>query len=510
MKQGWKVMMVLMLISGVAQAGYVTINNLGNAAESTTYGAVNYRYNIGQYEVTIDEWQVFANATGVGNGNENYWNDGIRMVGTAAPATHVSLDEARQYCNWLTSGSSTSGAYVYSSGVYQSTDRASASSTYGTIYAVPTEDEWYKAAYYTGVGSTYSYYSDGTDVLPSNGAGNWNYNNSAGTPWIAGTGATEQNGTEDMMGNVWEWTEDGWNRGQNYTITDGAYMRKDLSGADYPDDTQVYYIGFRVVEIVPEPATVYVTIDNPGNVADVTGYGAVSSKYNISKYEVSIAKWEVFAVATGVGSGNEEYWDDGTRTVGRDAPATYVSLDEARQYCNWLTSGSTANGAYLYSSGVYHSTDRASARSTYGTIYAIPTEDEWYKAAYYTGSDYSSFADGHPYNQPEIGVGYWNYATNTVWEAGTGGTEQNGTEDMMGNVAEWMEDATGRMRGNNYTLASPNYAYMRNNLSGSFAAPTTHAYYIGFRTVEIVPGLATMSLLVLSGLVSLLFRITRR
>jgi len=34
----------------------------------------------------------------------------------------------------------------------------------GTIYVIPTEDEWYKAAYYAGSG--YSLYAFGTDTAP--------------------------------------------------------------------------------------------------------------------------------------------------------------------------------------------------------------------------------------------------------------------------------------------------------------------------------------------------------
>ena len=35
---------------------FVDIGNVGNAADTTGYGAVNYEYSIGTYEVTSDQW----------------------------------------------------------------------------------------------------------------------------------------------------------------------------------------------------------------------------------------------------------------------------------------------------------------------------------------------------------------------------------------------------------------------------------------------------------------------
>ena len=85
----------------------------------------------------------------------------------------------------------------------------------------------------------------------------------------------------------------------------------------------------------------FVTIGNAGNAADTSGYGAVGYTYQISATEVTIAE---FQQAIGAGNGNENLWNDGTRTAGTNAPAN-VSLYEAMQYCNWLTSGNISNGA---------------------------------------------------------------------------------------------------------------------------------------------------------------------
>ena len=114
----------------------------------------------------------------------------------------ISWYEAAQFCNYLTSGNKYSGAYKFDiSGNFQEIDRTSSISTYGTTYVIPTEDEWYKAAYFKPDGSGYSLYANGTNTAPIAGVQS-NYNNVIGQPWNIGSGTQEQNGTFDMMGNV--------------------------------------------------------------------------------------------------------------------------------------------------------------------------------------------------------------------------------------------------------------------------------------------------------------------
>jgi formylglycine-generating enzyme required for sulfatase activity len=264
MKTRWLMMAGLLCAAGMTQAAMVTIGDAGNTADPAnggTYGDVAYTYGISDHEVTIAEMQA---ATGAGNGNENYWNDGARTVGTTAPASLVSLNEAMKYCNWLTSGNVNNGAYQFSGGVYQSTDRASAITTYGTVYALPTEDEWYKAAYYTGnSGDLWSLYANGTDTVPTWGTTDgWNYYNNGyvnADPnyiWTAGYGGEEQNGTYDMMGNVWEWMEDsgGVVRGGSSSASMQNMRSSARFDAWFDPWLESYGVGFRVVAI-PEPAT---------------------------------------------------------------------------------------------------------------------------------------------------------------------------------------------------------------------------------------------------------------
>ena len=259
MKNQWKTMMALMLCAGVANAAYVTIGGAGNSDDTTGYGGVSYEYKISSTEVSIAEFQAYRTATST-TGNEGYWNEEVRTVGTAAPATMVTLYEAMKYCNYLTSGDVNDGVYNFSGETYQSTDRASAMATHGTIYALPTEDEWYKAAYYNVSGNSYSLYADGSGTVPTEGGGStgWNYNGVNSSPNYTrdvADGSSEENSTVNMNGNVFEWMEDsaGVIRGGSYDVYE-LYLRSSSRYA-YAPSSEADSVGFRLVGVVPEPAT---------------------------------------------------------------------------------------------------------------------------------------------------------------------------------------------------------------------------------------------------------------
>ncbi len=144
-----------------------------------------------------------------------------------------------------------------------------------------------------------------------------------------------------------------------------------------------------------------------------------------------------------------------------------VSWFDAARVANWLHngggSGDTENGAYTLN-GAY--TGNAVARNP-GAQYYIPTENQWYKAAYYKGggqnAGYWSYGTQSnsvpsPVTATSVGVGqvgatspvtsgnYANYDDAAVWNSaggdettvGTnGGPSAYGAFDMTGNVSEW-------------------------------------------------------------------------
>ncbi len=254
------------LVQGIA-IDFVTIGNPGNPGDTraeanpTGCGSVDHTYQIGKYEVTNAQWYDFVTAAGAPTGNpSNAYDQSAYFTGDNIPTNRVSWYETAQFCNYLTSGDKSQGAYQFSGdntnpGDFEGIDRDSAVSTYGIVYVIPTEDEWYKAAYYTG--SAYSTYANGTDTAPIAGDDS-NYDEVIGQPWDIGDGTQEQHGTYDMMGNVWEWNETliGSNRrlrGGSYYGHYGSCLRSSAPSIYFPY-AEDYGVGFRVAS-VPEPCT---------------------------------------------------------------------------------------------------------------------------------------------------------------------------------------------------------------------------------------------------------------
>lgn len=239
---------------------FAVIRYPGNICDDTGYGAVAYNYMISKHAVSVADWTQFYNDSGsgkVGLFNAAYTNF-AGASGSNAPAVRISANQAAQYCNWLTTGSATNGAYaISSSGTVTFVNREFRNMD-GIVYVVPTENEWYKAAFFNPDGSGYSDYSNGSDIAPpqsSDGITGFWYSQSV--PWAADSGDAEQNGTYSMMGSLWEWVE-------NFTGNAVARGRGDPPSAyrytDRQPDFEGAQTGFRVVAIplpAPEFRTVY-------------------------------------------------------------------------------------------------------------------------------------------------------------------------------------------------------------------------------------------------------------
>jgi formylglycine-generating enzyme required for sulfatase activity len=215
--------------------------------------------------VTNAQWNTFTAAAGAPTGNDGGYSYSAYYTGAQRPTGNVSWYEAAQFCNYLTSGDKSKGAYLFSGnntnpGYYQGINRTAAQTTYGITYVLPTEDEWYKAAYYKPNGSGYSLYSNGLNTIPAPDDG-WNYAGGGYVePWSVGTGtiyAMEQNGTFDMMGNVWELNETTTHNGHRVIRGGACFETANVLSLSYyiqdPAD-ELGEFGFRVAS-VPEPAT---------------------------------------------------------------------------------------------------------------------------------------------------------------------------------------------------------------------------------------------------------------
>ena len=283
---------------------FVPIGNAGNAADTggtPGCGSVGYNYRIGKYEVTNAQWNAFISAAGAPTGNPlGAYNDNPSNNGDQKPTDFVSWYEALQFCNYLTSGDKSQGVYQFSGnnanpGDFLGINRKAAQASYGTIFVLPIEDEWYKAAYYKPDGSGYSLYANGTDAAPIAGV-ETNYYMIVGQPWNVGTGKQEQNGTYDMMGNSWEWNEawvgsSGAMRGGQYSHTFSDYLRSTHRWLYTPTDEDEG-LGFRVASI-PEP-TIEALVDiNPDSLNKnskgqwVTVYITLPAGYDVAKIDAS-------------------------------------------------------------------------------------------------------------------------------------------------------------------------------------------------------------------------------
>ena len=179
----------------------VPIGDPGNMADNTTsYGAVGYAYNIGKYEVKAGEYTAFLNAVGgvdtyalynTNMSNTSYGSGITRSGGGTVenpyiysvatdffnrPVNYVSWGDAARFCNWLANGqpngaqglSTTENGSYYLNGKTSDADLMTIRRKANTTWVIPTEDEWYKAAYYKGSGTNAGYllYPTGSDTIP--------------------------------------------------------------------------------------------------------------------------------------------------------------------------------------------------------------------------------------------------------------------------------------------------------------------------------------------------------
>lgn len=253
------------------------IMDKGGAPDNTTgYGAVDYEYSIAKQHVTNSQYVEFLNAadpTGQApfpNGTYNpngIYNRNMTVSDIGNPidsglgiayaggidynfgasnggfysvksgqgnfaANWINWNSGARFANWLHNGGlSTSDT---ENGVYDMSISTTAPPPRqaGATYFIPTEDEFYKAAYYDptkgGSGGYWEYGiqsdSDPTSEAPTGGATSANFKSSTGNYWQNGstfddsldyrtevgayTNATSYYGLHDIDGLLYQWTED--------------------------------------------------------------------------------------------------------------------------------------------------------------------------------------------------------------------------------------------------------------------------------------------------------------
>jgi formylglycine-generating enzyme required for sulfatase activity len=210
-----------------------------------------------------------------------------------------------------------------------------------------------------------------------------------------------------------------------------------------------------------------------------------------------------------------------------DKPVNYVNWFDAARVSNWLMNGatgtsSTETGAYTLVGGQTSGTARA---VNPGAAFYIPTENQWYKAAYYKGGstnagywDYATQSDTAPttVTSGSTGIGsagstgnFANYSLAADWNSQNGNVTTVGTNgrasaygafDMSGNVYEW-NDLTGAA-GSSRGLRGGDWENDASALSSFFGltrAPSGELNSVGFRLAAPVPEPSTC-IMTLAGL----------
>ena len=272
--------------SGSVTIDWVTVGNAGNAADPLTdFGAVGYEYKIGKYEVTNAQYGAFLNAVAKtdshGLYNSGMANYGITRSGSSGsytysvtgalanrPVVYVSWFDAARFANWLTNGqgngSTETGSYTLN-GAKSGIIIANA----GAQVYIPTENEWYKAAYYNAANQTYSAYPNGQNTITTSDANyfSWGHSTDVGSF----TNTPSMYGTFDQGGNVWEWNETviygsstvirggGWDDNVYYGDYARTLRRESRVALETNSINYGGVLGFRLAA-VPEPSSVLLAI----------------------------------------------------------------------------------------------------------------------------------------------------------------------------------------------------------------------------------------------------------
>ena len=204
----------------------------------------------------------------------------------------------------------------------------------------------------------------------------------------------------------------------------------------------------------------WVTVGDPENTADTTGApnpaGAVADSFQIMKYEFtnqqytdflnSVAATDTYSLYSAsmdsnarggvTRSGASGSYTYAVKSNMGDKPVNFVSWFDATRVSTWLMNGgtsssSTETGAYTLIGG---QTSGAAPAVNSGALYFLPTENQWYKAAYYKGGG--------------TNAGSWDYATqsDTAPTAVTSGSTGIGSAGSTGNFANYIRQHRGAAR----------------------------------------------------------------
>ena len=295
--------------AGVVSFDWATISNAANPPDPLNamaipgIGSVDYSFRMATTEVTNNNYAEFLNAIdaagtnphGVYNTNMgSFVSGGISFLSGAAsgtkyrvktnmgdkPVNFVSYLDAMRFVNWMENGQGSGGT---ESGVYTISNGVNEIRAPNAQYFIPTENEWYKAAYYHpaaqgGDSDGYWRYPTRSNVKPSKALANlvgdilnpgsnvanyglgaaWNgQSGNVTTVGSAGSPSSSYYGTHDQGGNLYEWNQT--RIGNSRVIRGGSWIDDEtgLESSNRPISapmSETLDYGFRIASAIPEPS----------------------------------------------------------------------------------------------------------------------------------------------------------------------------------------------------------------------------------------------------------------
>ena len=290
------------------QMAFVTIGDAGNAPDTTgapnPAGDVGYSYGIAKFEVSEDMIAKY-----------NSLNPGLQITkdtrGANKPATNVTWNEAARFVNWLNTSQEKFPAYKFLSNDVDANitlwtdsdtldyDPLNPYRSKRATYALPSCDEWYKAAYYDPTAKLYYNFPLGDDSIPTpvasgtaNNTAVYNQTREQGPADVNRAGGKSPYGVMGLGGNVFEWEESSYD-----TLNSSVDSSRGIRGGHWSDGIfglsstirsnplpfeQYDFVGFRVLTLspssppaVPEPSMMVI--------GTLFGAGGLLAKRRIKK-----------------------------------------------------------------------------------------------------------------------------------------------------------------------------------------------------------------------------------
>jgi len=461
---------------------WTIIKDINNTPDINGIGRVEYLYKISKYELTneeyayflsikkdfVDKYELFYSTTDDNQGIYKTLNgDYICKTGMKnKPVNYITLGNILRYINWkhncifnLENDADTeTGVYLLNENLdpdintliikpKKIADIPGVNNNELAYYWLPTEDEWYKSAYFNG--SKYYEYATQSYELPcacsatEEGDGSYcneypsisptptstiantptptptismvksnktynsaNYQNS-GLSKVGTNGGPSYYGTYDQNGNISELVYEKSTTSDATLILGGNFASASSDALLETKYTNIRseLVGFRICGKSTLNDYDMTLVSDINNISDKNNYGSVSYSYKITRFCITnnqysiflnaknnvVDKYELFINADSIHQGIvKEY---GGKYIVKanmgDLPVNFITIANALRYINWKENclSTTADLADT-ETGVYLlekivNPDITSISRIGSSSYWLPTANEWYKAAYY-------------------------------------------------------------------------------------------------------------------------------